>query len=73
MLKKPNIRNPTEFGDVFIVLLAYVIFIVLFTEFHEGDQRQYFVLITSAIIFGWGVWAIHNILEERNDDLDEEV
>ena len=72
MLKKPNIRNPTEFGDVFIVLLAYVIFIILFTEFLESEQHQYFVLITSVIIFGWGIWAIHNILEERSDDLDEE-
>ncbi len=72
MLKKPNIRNPTKFGDVFSVLLAYVIFISVFAEFLEGDQRQYFVLITSIIIFGWGVWAIHNILQERSEDSDEE-
>ena len=72
MLKKPNIRNPTEFGDVFPVLLAFVIFISVFAEFLEGDQRQYFVLITSTIIIGWGVWAIHNILEEHSDEIDEE-
>ena len=71
MLKRPNIRNPTDFRDIFTVLLAAVIIIGVFSVIIDDDSVRDLMLILLVIAFGWVAWAVHNILVKHTEEQDE--
>ena len=67
MLKRPNLRNPSEFGDLFTVLLAVVVIIGVSSVVIEHDTFVDVMVVLSAITMGWTVWAVHHILAEHTE------
>ena len=71
MLKRPSLRNPSDFRDIFTVLLAVVIIIGVFSVIIEDDSVRDLMLILLVIAFGWVAWAVHNILVKHTEEQDE--
>ena len=71
MLKRPSLRDPSDFRDIFTVLLAAVIIIGIFSVIIEDDSVRALILILLVIAFGWVVWAVHNILVNHTEERDE--
>lgn len=71
MLKRPNLRDPSNVKDIFTVLLVVVIIISIFSVVIENDSFRDIIIIFSIIVFGWVAWAVHNILVKHTDEQDE--
>ena len=71
MLKRPNLRDPSDVKDIFTVLLVVVIIISIFSVVIENDSFRDIIIIFSIIVFGWVAWAVHNILVKHTDEQDE--
>ena len=71
MLKRPDLRNPSDFGDIFTVLLAVVVTISVFSVIIEHDWFGNVIVVLLTITFGWIAWAVHNILVEHTEQEDE--
>ena len=71
MLKRPSLRNPSDFRDIFTVLLAVVIIIGVFSVIIEDDSVRDLMLLLIVIAFGWVAWAVHNILVKHTEEQDE--
>lgn len=73
MIKKPNIKDPTEFGDVFTILLIYISMNIVLSEFVENEFQQSFLIITLVILLGWVLYAINNILKKHSEKPEEDT
>lgn len=71
MIKWPDFRNPSKFGDVFTVILVYVAVIFVLSEVLTGDALRNLLLASLIFISGWSIWAVHSILEQHANDGEE--
>ncbi len=71
MLKRPSLRDPSNFSDIFTVLLAAVTFVVVLSVVIENDTFRDVIVILLVIVFGWISWAVHNILVNQTEEQDE--
>ena len=72
MIKRPSLRNPSEFFDLLTVVLGYVVLITVISELLNGDRSQDIILLFGILVFGWCIWAVHRILENQTEDMDED-
>lgn len=71
MSTRPSLLDPSDFGDIFTVLLAATIIISVLSFVIEDNLFQNIVIILMAITFGWIAWAVHRVLVKHTEEQDE--
>lgn len=71
MSKRSSLQNPSDFGDIFTVLLAATIIISVFSFVIEDDSFQDIIVILMITTFGWVAWAVHRVLVKHTEEQDE--
>ncbi len=71
-MRYPSFRNPEGFGDIFPILLGYIILFWISIETFDNIHTRRIYMLGAVIMLGWTSWAILSILEAGIEERDKQ-
>lgn len=70
-MRYPSLRRPEGFGDIFPILLGYIVLLWIFIQVVDNIHARRVYVLGAIIMFGWASWALLSILEVGTEERDE--